>query len=187
MDDTSSVQLGQAQAGLMSTAQQGHQVGPTLPVNQPPIVHGMLQGMHIKRSVARHGEAGNLTIVLHQVLLGPGVPDVTREGAVGRSSLVMGPSIAWPHATGPSRLWSHASLHHLFEWMFVVDWYVASVSIMGQEAAHLHFARSSGDLSNSLGVLLQQDLLVTLNAANHHLSQAVTEEEMEGKLLPHLL
>ena len=75
-------------------------------------------------------QAGNLTIVLHQVLLGPGVPDVTREGAVGRSSLVMGPSIAWPHATGPSRLWSHASLHHLFEWMFVVDWYVASVSIM---------------------------------------------------------
>ncbi len=43
MDDPSSVQLGQPQAGLMGTAQQGHQLGLALPVYQPPIVHGMLQ------------------------------------------------------------------------------------------------------------------------------------------------
>lgn len=47
-------------------------------------------------------QAGNLTIVLHQVLLGPDVPDITGEGTVGRSSLVVGPGIAWPHATDPS-------------------------------------------------------------------------------------
>ncbi len=54
MDDTSSVQLGQAQAGLMCTAQQGHQVGLALPIYQPPIVHSMLQECTSQVSSKKH-------------------------------------------------------------------------------------------------------------------------------------
>lgn len=43
MNDALSVQLGHAQAGFMCTAQQGHQVRLALPIQQPPIVNGVLQ------------------------------------------------------------------------------------------------------------------------------------------------
>ena len=77
-------------------------------------------------------QAGNLTVVFHQVLLGPDVPDITGEGAVSRSSLVVGPGIAGAHATEPSRLWSHTSLHSLSSWTYIDGQSVESVSITNQ-------------------------------------------------------
>jgi len=63
MDDPSSVQLGQPQAGLMGTAQQGHQLGLALPVYQPPIVHGMLHKGTLNVRSKKHQEQEALWVV----------------------------------------------------------------------------------------------------------------------------
>ena len=42
-------------------------------------------------------QAGHIAVVVHQVLAGLGVPDVTWEGAVGRGGVGFGPAITWAH------------------------------------------------------------------------------------------
>lgn len=56
-------------------------------------------------------QAGELTIVLHQVLPRFCVPDLTWEGAVGRCSLVYCPAVTRPHHTRSSRLRPRVCLH----------------------------------------------------------------------------
>ena len=56
-----------------------------------------------------------LTVVVHQVLPGVGVPDVTGEGVVGWGGLVEGPAVAGAHHTHPSRLRPHFCLHTQME------------------------------------------------------------------------
>ena len=51
MDDVLPVQLGHAQAGFPGTAEQSNQVHPARAVQQPPVVHGMLQPDNTKSLV----------------------------------------------------------------------------------------------------------------------------------------
>ena len=56
-------------------------------------------------------QTGYLTVVVHQILPGLGVPDVAGEGPVGWGCLTVRPGVTGPHHRDTSRLGSHVSLH----------------------------------------------------------------------------